>query len=104
VREEDEINQMRLQIGRRREIIQKKEINIMEWAKRNLNDRQKMDEDKAQLDAIKERLEREEQELNDKLRRMKKREFDELAKKAKIVEEKREILKNLKNEEITLNT
>eukprot|EP00347_Sterkiella_histriomuscorum_P008763 403343848 len=103
-REEEELQNMSLQICRRKEMIQKKEINVMEWTKRNLNDRNKIDEEKSMLDAVKDKLDQDDQELSDKLRRLKKREFDELAKKAKIVEQKKENLKNLKKEEVSLTT
>lgn len=41
---------MRLQVSRRKEIIGKKEITIMDWARRNQDDRSKNDREKADLD------------------------------------------------------
>ncbi|CDW74532.1 UNKNOWN [Stylonychia lemnae] len=103
IKEEEDIQQMRLQIARRRETIQKKEINIIDWAKRNLVEKNKYDGEKGALDAQKENLEREDLELTEKLRRLKRREFDELAKKAKIIEGQKDLLKSLKSEEAQLN-
>ena len=87
---------MRLQINRRRDVIQKKEINIMEWAKKNHTERTKNEKEKQDLDEQRDSLLQEELILKDKLKRLKKREFEELVKKAKVIEGKRDMLKNIK--------
>lgn len=76
---------MRLQIARRRDLITKKETSIMEYAKKNASEKSKNEEEKAHLEMLKRDQLTEEEELHDQQRRLKKREFDELSKKAKML-------------------
>ena len=86
------MSQLRLQINRRRDLIGKKEMNIMEWAKRNQQERVNNERDKKELDLERQSLLNREAEFNDKMKKLKRREYDEIGKKSKILEGKKELL------------
>ena len=86
------MSQLRLQINRRRDLIGKKEMNIMEWAKRNQQERANNERDKKELDLERQSLLNREAEFNDKMKKLKRREYDEIGKKSKILEGKKELL------------
>ena len=86
------MSQFRLQINRRRDLIGKKEMNIMEWAKRNQQERANNERDKKELDLERQSLLNREAEFNDKMKKLKRREYDEIGKKSKILEGKKELL------------
>lgn len=75
----------------------------MEWAKRNQYERNNNDREKKELDLEKQSLLSRETEYNDHLKRLKRREYDEIAKKTKILEGKKELLNCLKREEAEFN-
>ena len=85
------MSQLRLQINRRRDLIGKKEMNIMEWAKRNQQERANNERDKKELDLERQSLLNREAEFNDKMKKLKRREYDEIGKKSKILEGKKEL-------------
>ena len=98
-REEQELGQTRLQIARRKEMLGKKELTVMEWAKRNMHEREKAEKENGELEGKRAEQEKEEEELDEKVKRERRREVDELAKKAKTVEGKREMLRQMRREE-----
>lgn len=61
-----------------------------------MGDKSKNEQELKRLEDLQKTQAAEEEELQNELRRLKKREFEEMAKKAKMVEGKREILKGLK--------
>lgn len=48
-KEEEQIKKMRLQMVRRKEMASKKEINLVEWTKRNAADKSKISDEKQDL-------------------------------------------------------
>ena len=62
----------------------KKELTVMEWAKRNMHEREKAETENGELEGKRVEQEKEEEELEGKVRRERRREVDELAKKAKM--------------------
>lgn len=97
-KEEEVVQGMRLQMVRRKEMVAKKEINVLDWTKRNMQDKSKVGGDKSDLEEIRESNIQEEKELNEKMRKLKRKEFDELAKKGRLMEAKKDSLRKLREE------
>mmetsp|Transcript_11715 Transcript_11715/g.11632 ORF Transcript_11715/g.11632 Transcript_11715/m.11632 type:complete len:144 (+) Transcript_11715:959-1390(+) len=98
-KEDDALKELRLQVDRRKELIYKKEISVLDWSKRNFREGTDLEKEKKLLSEKQERLLQEEGRMNEEFKQLKRKEQEELARKAKVNESRKEQLERIRKEE-----